>query len=537
MLLDSLREKLKSGPQLLRTKRSEIAETKLCFEGNPMSFAKYKFSRQIIDTKAKGIIFKCGRQTAKSFTLGTATLTSLVSTPYRKFLYVSPTLTQTRVFSSDKIESRIRESPDFRKLFVDKECTRNVFEKSFTNEARIYFRAATQLDTIRGISVHVNLFDEIQDIPLDNLGIIEETMSGREDNNVWYAGTPKTIHNGIETLWQKSSMVCPIIVCPHGHHNYPEVDMIDRRGLLCMTCKSAITDLSTSYLLRTGDKDSDLVGFWIPQIVLPLHVNNEEKWAKLVFKKENLPPDQFLNEVMGMSAGEGMYLLQEKHLVQACSNPEPYEMWDQWQMHYSNGRPSGIKELWAGIDWGHTARRSYSVIMIGGYDIYTKRFTVVYAKKFLSANPLAVVDECAGLIERFNVAYAIPDYGGGWGVNELLASKVGCPVIPCQYAGERIKWMYDEKGIMFKAARSRSLIDSFKQIRDGRVSFYQWSDFRELAKMFLAEFQETTEDKRLNATTKFDHADDDPDDALHAFNLLYNGWKYKYDRGGEMFPG
>lgn len=535
-MLQALRDTLKGGPQVIQTRRSEIAETKLCFEGNPMSFERYKFSRKIIDTKAKGIVFKCGRQTAKSFTLGTATLTSLVSTPYRKYLYVAPTLTQTRVFSSDKIESRIRESPDFKKLFVDKECTRNVFEKSFTNEARIYFRAATQLDTIRGISVHVNLFDEIQDIPLDNLGVIEETMSGREDNNIWYAGTPKTIHNGIETLWQRSSQVVPILVCPAGHHNIPGVELIHRTGLLCQTCKEKI-DVENSYLKRMGKEDTELTGFWIPQIVLPLHVNNPDKWAKLVFKKENLPADQFLNEVMGLSAGEGMYLLQEKHLATACSNPEPFEMWEQWQERYSNGRISGIQEFWAGIDWGHTARRSYSVIMIGGYDTATRRFVVVYAKKFLSANPLAVVDECAKLIEDFNVTQVIPDYGGGWGVNELLASKVGCPVIPCMYAGERIRWQYDVKGQMYKASRSRSLIDSFKQIRTGRISFFQWSQFRELAKMFLAEYQETSEDNRLNVVTKFDHSDDDPDDALHAFNLLYNAWKFKYDPAGLYFPG
>lgn len=533
----TIQERLSKFPSIVKTRRSEIAETKLKFEGKFISYEKYKFSKQIIDTRAKGVVFKCGRQTAKSMTLATVTLTSLVSSPYRKFLYVAPTTLQMSVFSNDKIEARIKESQDFKNLFIDKECTRNVKEKSFTNDSRIYFRAATQLESIRGLSVHVNLFDEIQDIPLDNLGIIRETMSGQEEvGNSWYAGTPKSIHNGIESMWQESSQIIPILKCPVGHHNVPSIEMIHDDALRCSKCKEKI-DLTDSYLRRMGNVDAENAGFWIPQIALPIHVNNPQKWWELVRKKELLPRDQFLNEVMGLSAGEGIYLLQEKHLVAATKNPFEFPMWTSYQNQYAPGIPAGINELWAGVDWGHTARRSFTVIMIGGYDNITHKFTVVFAKKLLSSGALETINEISHWIRHFGVSHVIPDYGGGWGANEVLQTQVECPVIPCIYAGERIRWGYDKSGVKYQAARSRTLIDVFNQIRNGRVHFFQWSQFRDMAKMFLAEFQETSEDNRGNVYTKFDHADNQPDDALHAFNLLFGAWKQRYDPAGYRFPG
>jgi hypothetical protein len=137
----------------------------------------------------------------------------------------------------------------------------------------------------------------------------------------------------------------------------------------------------------------------------------------------------------------------------------------------------------------------------------------------------------------FNVQHIIPDYGGGWTANEVLAKSVRCPVIQCIYAGERIRWTFDVAGQMYKAARSRSMIDTFQQIKKGRIHFYDWDQFKELAKMFLAIFQETSIDNKGNTYTVFSHSPDQPDDAFHAFNLLFQAWKFKYDPAGRIFPG
>jgi hypothetical protein len=522
-----------------KTRRSELAETKLFFEGKKISFEDFKFSKQIIDTKAPSVVLKCGRQTAKSVSLGTVIITSLVTSPYKQYLYVSPTTMQTSVFSSAKIQARLNESPAFSKLFVDKTCTQNVKEKSFVNDARIYFRAATQLEAIRGLAVHVNFIDEIQDIPLDYLSIIEETMSGQKTApESWYAGTPKTIHNGLQIKWDQSNQMEPVLVCPAGHHDIANEEMIKPDALRCVKCKEKydLTIPSNSFLFPTMPQNEELAGFWIPQIALPRHVHIPAKWKKLVQKKENYSPEHFKNEVMGLSAGSGAFLIQERHLVHACKSPFEFPMWEEgWQPNYLPGVPCGIRELWGGLDWGHTAERSFTIFMVGGYDIYTKRFVIVFAKKFYETNPLVLIDEIAYLADHYNIQMIIPDYGGGWTANELLASKVSCPVIQCIYAGERLRFTYDVKAQMFKAARSRSMIDSFNQIKEGRIHFYEWPKFRELAKMFLAIFQESSIDNKGNVVTKFNHAT--PDDAFHAYNLLFQAWKFKNDPAGHIFPG
>lgn len=519
------------APQKTRKlKKSQLVTSKLNFEGKPISFKDYKLQQQILDANADEVLLKCARQTAKSMLLMEYSLSSVMGIPYRAFLYVAPTLNQAKVFSNDKILNRINESHDFRRWYIDKDCKRNIFEKSFSNGSKMYFRAETQLDGIRGISVHSNLIDEVQDVPHDSLPIIEETMSGRDNNTVWYAGTPKTVHNPIESIWKKSSQIVPVMVCPAGHHNIPYLDNIFPDGVRCKKCKERI-DVRNSYFKRMGRKDAEVQGFWVPQIVLPLHAESEKKWRKLYRKFLNYPSDQFLNEVMGISSGEGLYLLQEKHLRQACRDPEAFDMWDSVDPY------AGISELWCGVDWGATNVKSFTVMMIGGYNHFTHKFQVVYGKKFIESNHLAVVDEMASMIEHFNVQHVIADWGSGFMANEVLQSKIQCPLLPCMYTSDRIRFGLDKIAGYYKASRNRTIIDCFKQIKTGRIHFYSWKDFRIMAPMFLAEFQEAGTDNRGNVTLKFDHAEDQPDDGLHAFNYLFSGWKAKYDPEGMYFPG
>jgi hypothetical protein len=533
--------------QPLRLRRSTIAETKIRFEGKPISFERYRFSKKILDTKANSIIFKCGRQVGKSFTLALAILTNLVTRPYCTFLYVAPEVSQAKVFSTDKIEARIRESEEFKKLYIDKTCIRSVFKKSFINESQIYFKAVTQLESIRGISSDINLYDEWQDIIPDSMGIINETMSGKDhEAYIWGAGTPKTIHNHIESTWQDSSMIIPIMVCSNKtfrHHNPPSKAMIQPDGLRCPECKARI-NVDDIYYKAMGDPNAKRQGFWIPQIALPVHVNNPSKWADLLYKMENLPPEQFDNESMGLSAGQGQYQISEGDLKRACSTPFSFRMWQNWQEFFEleDGTriPSGIRELWAGLDWGHTAERSYTVLKIGGFNIYTNRFTIVYGKKFLHADPLRCVDEIAYILQQFAVTHCCPDYGGGWTANELLAkyTKDFCVVIPCFYSTEKsLRWEYKDKYQRYHASRTGSLIDIFHQIARGRFHFYSWSQLKETAGMYLAEFQESSKDAQGNVKVLFTHAANKPDDALHASNYLFGSWKAKYDPRAEIFRG
>lgn len=83
------------------------------------------------------------------------TITSVVQ-PYNKALYVSPSHTQTRQFSNEKLRPAIEKSPFIAKYFQDSSISTQVFEKGFTNGSFIFLRSAFRsADRTRGISARV----------------------------------------------------------------------------------------------------------------------------------------------------------------------------------------------------------------------------------------------------------------------------------------------------------------------------------------------------------------------------------------------
>lgn len=519
----------------LVVKKSDMVEKLLRFQGKPLLFKNYPLSRQVIDTKSRAVLLKGGRQISKSVTLASNILAEIMAYSYNSFLYIAPTLPQVKVFSHDKISARVQESPVFKEIYIDKNSIDNVYEKVYTNQSKIYFRAITQLESIRGIAVKKNMFDEVQDIPTDSLPVIMETMSGQEEaSEVWYAGTPKSIGNTIETLWQKSKKISPIFICDSGHHTVPSLEHIEPKGLTCPKCKSII-DVRQAYFKSMGKQDAEISGFWIPQIALPLHTENPEKWGDLYRKKLNYPKEKFLNEIMGISAGEGIYLISENDLKMCCVDFRDGSSFDPWP-GFINPNSHGISEMWCGIDWGITAVKSYTVLTIGGFDSHTNRFRVVYAKKFLDPDPVRTNIEIAQIIQKFGVQVICADWGAGHYANRDLEERTGIPVTRVFYAGDRLKMYWDDLAGYYKASRTKTLVDTFTQIKKGKFHFYKWEVFKDLAPHFLAEFHEETIDNRGNVVIQFNHPDSEPDDALHSLNFMFSVFKATRDPYGQIFP-
>jgi hypothetical protein len=505
----------------IKLTKSYIVENKLRFEGKPISFDKYPLTRQILDTENPIKFMIGGRQISKSMTLMEDCMSDIMGKAHFKMMYIAPQVDQVKTFSNEKIGDRISESPEFKKWYVDKNCLNNVFLKTFRNGSKILFRAETQVKSIRGISNHKVMYDEVQDLTYDNIIIIDETMSGRDNPEKWYAGTPLTINNFINTLWETSNKITPIMVCPAGHHQIPCTDNIKPDGVRCIKCNEKI-DVFATYLKRMGDKDSLITGFWIPQIVLPLHANSPSKWKLLYEKFVNYPKEKFANEVMGLSAGQGVYLATKEDLMKCCrtNNGGEYDMWTEYRID------NNIPELWASIDWGITAKIGFTVLTIGGYNYSENRFQIVYAKKFLETDPLKVNDEIAYTIKRMNVKKIVADWGAGHVANRLLEISTSMPVIRVFYTGDRLVIYWDNDAGYIKASRTLTLINTFNQLRENRFLFYKWSQLEELAPHILAEYFETRDDRMGNNLLKFDHPPDKPDDFLHTINILYNTWAF-----------
>jgi hypothetical protein len=515
----------------INVKKSQLIENLLNFQGSPISFNDYLISKEIIDLNPRKMILLGGRQISKSFTVSVNNLAKCMIQKYYYILYISPTLDQTRTFSNEKIRARINESEKFKKWFIDKNSIQNVFEKDFTNGSKIYFRAATQGDTLRGISTDEVNFDEIQDIPSDIVPIALEVMSGKRDTPekktgfITYTGTAKTIYNYSTVLWNKSSKISPILLCPDcRYHNVPSEENIHEDYLRCKRCKGRLSVRPPHLiLLPLGDKDAELTGFWIPQIVLPLHVEDPIKWKQLYIKLKEYPKEKFLNEIMGIPAGSGSTMITEDDL-KACCYPE-FEMWDSYKD--VRGMAGGKFPIYAGIDWAITNQegKSFTVFSVGRYNTFTKRFTIVFIKKFTDPDNTKILKEIAKLCHTFWVQKIVADHGAGVLANQFLYQFTGIPLVQVMYTGDRKVIDWDAQAKYYKASRTKTLLELFDAIKTRRIHFFSWKTLSEIKSHFLAEFAETKFDRYGNDVLRFDHPPDEPDDALHSINIMYAVFK------------
>lgn len=500
----------------------------LYYEGKPVSFDEWPHSREIIDLEGRSILIMGGRQIAKSISLGWLMFVEIPKA-YNIILYIAPSVPQSRVFSNDRIKARINESPLFKSVFTRKDLLANVSEKEFSTNTKIYFRAASQLDNIRGISGKKLVFDEIQDISRDVIVIVKEVAASKEDVRELYAGTAKSLNNYSTTLWESSSKICPVIQCKEcKHHNVPYLQNISAKGLICESCKALMYIESDNLkFIALGDTTAETIGFWVPQIALPLHVNKPAMWDRLYTKFKTYNQVQFLNEVLGLPAGSGLQTFTEDDLRKCCQ-PSFKMLKDFTEL------PRGITKLYAGLDWGirNDDKGSYTVLIIGGMDYMTGRFTVVYFKKYMETDHNWILKDIIRTCKLFGISAYIPDYGAGHQQNSILRTT-DIPVYPVQYTNENKRITSDAN--KYHVSKTITLTDLSSQIKYGRIHFPEWEAFQEIAPHFLAEYAELRKDRFGNERYFYDHNDGCPDDALQATNILFAVLRDIIDPSGIYF--
>ena len=168
----------------------------------PFSFGERRYLKRIYDTPSKRVLLKFGRQSEKSTTLGNKALAFCCIQPGFRVLYVSPTNTQTREFSKDRLKEPIETCPMIA-AYTDNKLSMNVLSKQFINRSQITLRYAfLNADRVRGIATDFIMIDEIQDILMELVPVVEECAAHSEYKLFSYSGTPKTFDNALEYHWQ-----------------------------------------------------------------------------------------------------------------------------------------------------------------------------------------------------------------------------------------------------------------------------------------------------------------------------------------------
>ena len=448
----------------------------------PYSLDAYPQFRELYITEAPSkIIYMCGRQIGKSTNLSKSEILELVLTPFFQILYVAPLEQQAQRYSTLYMRNSIREcrlaqamqkglDDGAGSMPADTEIVRSVYHQTFNNDAGIQLTyAKTSPDRARGIYADRIDFDEIQDQMVDCVNVITESGTNSPWSFIRYTGTAKTADNTIEHLWQSSSMFEWTMKCPGcGHWNQPTLEndvlsMIRVEGPSCSSCGHLLNVREGLFVPAYPERNSEFMGFHIPQIVVPAIVEDLNKWNEVVAKALNKPYAYVLNEVLGISADKGARLLTGSAVDRACVLPSPAEL----EAHLDEYILTVL-----GVDWGMAEQTSFTVFVVIGVRPDGK-IHVLNAHRFLGCDPDEVLLEVAQAFMRYKCAMVAADIGMGFVNNSLLQSQYGLPVVSINYVAQNQLMHYSPMREMSRwtVDKTTALTLMFLSIMTGKILF------------------------------------------------------------------
>lgn len=498
--------------------RSHIAEKLIYLDGKPFSLNDYPYMVPIYDIESTEILMKTARQVTKTTTAANLIILDSLLRSHFKTLYITPSKDQTSRFSNTRLTKTLHHSPLIREALIDPNSTSNVFLQVLKNGSEIALSyASDDPDRVRSISADSTFADEIQDIDYQAvIPVIMECMGNSDFGNILYTGTPKSLENSIEHLWQKSSMSEWIMRCT-GCKKWQFVDTvksIGKKGIICLKCGKYLNPREGQWY--DFNKSYSLKGFHVSQPIMPRNVEKPKRWNRILRKMESYPATRFRNEVLGISDAVGSRLVSYEELVALCGNyyvelPIPTKLM------------KGIRIVVGGVDWTG-----------GGYDYVSRtvawvwgltedfRLKTLYFKIFTGLNAMEDVREVARIFTQTKCQVIVGDAGEGVVPTSYLIEKLGSHrVFKAQFGGfERLaKWNKKDRFIIDKTAATDTFMLLLK--RDG-VIFPNVRQAETPIRDILSMYEQSTTTGRGGAARKvWRHAPTAPDDSLQA---MIFGW-------------
>lgn len=499
-----------------------------------MDLTQRRYLKRIYDTPSSRILLMTSRQTEKSTTLGNRILSMSAMRSVNTSLFVSPSATQTKVFSTSRVDDIINVSPMLRSLQAT-HLTNNLLEKHFLNHSKIYLRYAfLNADRIRGLSVNNIFADEVQDLIRDLMPVIEETASHHKDTVFIYSGTPKTFDNTIEYYWSQLSTQNEWVV-PCERHGTPKdpsswhwvvfmPNNLGKNGPICDKCGGPLRPdhpMADWVQMKPG---AQFEGFRICRLMVPWYVSDPKMWARIAHAKESYTYAKFMNEVMALSYDNGTKPLTRQEIVKCCD--DRYLMNEEELLKYASSH-----SLFGGIDWGTGEGSSYTLITIGGYVRDDTNFQILFAKRYEGhlADPDPQLRDIIRLIKKFRLKYVCTDMGMGFVQNKRLISIFGPKRIhPIEYVPRQpAKLRYIKATHRYRAYRTLLMADLIAAIKMRKIRFPKWSVFM---RPYADDMVALTE--RYSETTRqviYDKIRGVPDDTFHSilYTLLASMFEFK----------
>jgi hypothetical protein len=503
----------------------------LNLEGQPYSLKDYPFAREIYDAGWRRVLLMCGRQVSKTITLCGHHITDSVAMPHFRNLYIAPLRDQASYYSKNKLGKIIGHSPKFRDHFVDSALPNGVWNREFIKGAEIIIRyAQTDPDRARGISSDRNSFDEIQDIIYDLVvPVVNETLANSKYGWEMYCGTPKSIENPIQSLWDQSTQREWLMKCSGcGRHNFVTSEKsVGKHGIICVKCSKYLNPREGFwYPMNPWDGDPDdpkallqLQGYHVSQFVLPTNVEQPHRWARLLQKLDDplISDAAIANEVFGVSYARGSRFLLREDLERCCRaysisrSPRPELFSDVVRDE------QGVMEIYAGVDWsgGGSSGISRTSLWIWGV-MPDDRLKTLHFEIFPMREPSEDIETIAELCRVFNVKLVGADAGVGALANSILRRKLGrMRVMQFQYGSYRQHFMRGKDRILVDRTAA---IDSYMAfVKQARIFYPNEQHCQQVFSDALSLHTEVTRTGTRVWTKRQDRSDD-------SFHAQLFGW-------------
>lgn len=502
----------------------------LNLKGEPYSLRNYFPFEPFFRTRmSRKTLLLCARQTSKSTSIAARGVIQCNCIPYFSILYITPLYEMIRRFSNNYVRPFIETSP-VKSLFMDHTTMNSVLQRTFRNHAQMIFSFCfLDAERTRGIAADNVSIDEVQDIDKDHIPIIRETMSGSRWGGIeQYTGTPKSMENTIQMLWSDSSQAEWATRCEACNHwNIPTLSHdLDQMigpyspdiseaspGVICAKCARPIHPRTGCWIHAFPEKRWDFAGYHVPQLVMPMHYADPEKWQILLNKragKSNTQEHVFYNEVCGVSFDSGARIVTETDLKRAAILP-----WAN-KLEEAKQNQGGYEYKVLAIDWGGGGeeRTSFTVFAVMGIRP-NGQIDVIYGFRSLTPHDhLKEAKIALNLASLFNCVLIAHDYSGAGALRETFIVQAGYPkarVIPISYvraaAGTIMRYRDPTLQVprgYYQVDKTRSLQLTCNQIKTLRLQFFQYdyenSDNEGLMRDFLALVEEKN-DTRFGTDT------------------------------------
>lgn len=514
-------------------RRSDLLPHMFRIQGKAHSLENYPQFREMFDTPyIPRTLYMCGRQLGKSSGTSRSEVLDSIQTDNFHTLYVAPLQSQTNYYSTTYLAEAINSCYMARWLQESDsgpdadagKALKSVGQYSFNNGSSVKLTyAKTSPDRARGIFADRIDYDEIQDQLIDNLGVIDQSLSASDYGVRRYTGTAKTLDNTIEFLWQESSQAEWVMRCGKcGHHNIPDrehaMDMIQVQGTSCCKCGSKLDVSKGEWVPKYPDRHKLFAGYHIPQIVVPAIVNNPNRWMQLINKVLSTDPTTVMQEILGISCSVGARLITEEDIKRNSVLPKLTEMQrPDWLKRYT--------KIVSGIDWGVAEVSSFTVHTILGL-LPDGKMDVLWGKRFVGFDPARYLKEIAQAHAFYGAELLCSDFGMGFERNLILQRQYGVPVVQFQYTGSGRSMTYSPVGGL-----ARWMIDKvssmeilFWAIKAGMFRFPAWEEFSRISMDLLSPYEEISTFQGREVR-RFQRNPARPDDFCHALNFAYAGLK------------